>query len=245
MIHVPTNPHLHIVFDLAGWGGGLALGYGLYRWRLREAVSRIATQTGPGYFAALGAGAIGGGWLAGSVNSLQGAHPALSHSIIGALAGAIVGVELYKAVKGVTGSTGVIFTGSFALGTAVGRWGCLFAGLPDYTYGVPTRLPWGVDLGDGIARQPVQIYESLAMAAFLLVYLLALQRRANWALRHSFHVLCIIYGLERFAVEFLKPYPDVLGPLNLFQLICGGLIVYGVVYYARDRARERRGNVNA
>jgi len=27
-----------------------------------------------------------------------------------------------------------------------------FAGLPDYTYGTATKLPWGVDFGDGIPR---------------------------------------------------------------------------------------------
>ncbi len=240
MIHVPTDPRFHLVFDLAGWGGGAVLGVALYRWRLKEAVTRIASATGPWYFAALGVGAVGGGWLAGSVNTLRGAHPALSHSIIGALAGAIVAVEIYKAVRGIQGSTGVIFTGSFALGTAVGRWGCLFAGLPDYTYGVPTSLSWGVDLGDGISRHPVQIYESATMAAFLAVYLIALSVRAEWAMKRSFYTLCILYGFERFLVEFLKPYPKVLGPLNLFQLICGGLIAYGAVYYARDLARERR-----
>ena len=48
------------------------------------------------------------------------------------------------------------------LGIIVGRWGCLFAGLADQTFGVPTGLPWGVDLGDGVPRHPVQIYESLA-----------------------------------------------------------------------------------
>lgn len=50
---------------------------------------------------------------------------------------------------------------------AVGRLGCFFAGLPDYTYGVPTDLPWGVNFGDGVPRHPVQLYESAAMLLFL------------------------------------------------------------------------------
>src|SRR3954466_5854610 len=108
MIHVATDPRIHILLDLAGWGAGAALGVVLYRWRLREAGAKIAGATGPRYFAALVAGAVAGGWMAGSINSLRGAHPALSHSIIGALAGAIVAVELYKAARGIRGSTGVI-----------------------------------------------------------------------------------------------------------------------------------------
>ena len=62
-------------------------------------------------------------------------------------------------------------------GIVIWRWGCLFAGLSDRTYGVPTSLPWAVDLGDVIGRHPFEIYESLAMLAFLLVYLIALVRR--------------------------------------------------------------------
>ena len=177
-------------------------------------------------------------WLSGSLNTLRDAVPSLSHSIVGALAGAIAGVEIYKRWRGIKGSTGILFVGPFALGAAVGRWGCLFAGLPDRTYGTPTDLPWAVDLGDGIGRHPVQIYESLAMAAFLGVFLVGLKSRARWALRRAFYLLCIWYGLQRFAWEFLKPYASLVGPLNVFHLLCLGLILYGITFLAIDIRRE-------
>jgi phosphatidylglycerol---prolipoprotein diacylglyceryl transferase len=239
MIHVPTAPWTHTAFDLLAWSTGAAVGYGLYRWRLKDRVAQIARATGPGYFACLGVGAALGAWASGSLNTLREAAPALSHSVAGALVGAIFAVELYKAARGLKGSTGVIFVGSFATGVAIGRWGCLFAGLPDRTYGTPTTLPWGVDLGDGIARHPVQIYESLAMAAFLALFVAGLGARAPWAMRRGFYALCIWYGAQRFAWEFLKPYPSVAGPFSLFHLLCGGLVAYGVVYYLRDLADER------
>ena len=241
MIHVPTAPWAHTAFDLLAWGSGAAVGYRLYRWRLKGSVERVAAATGPGYFAALVVGAAGGAWASGSLNTLRQSSPALSHSIVGALVGAIVAVEIYKAIRGVRGSTGTVFVGSFATGAAIGRWGCLFAGLPDRTYGTPTTLPWGVDLGDGIARHPVQIYESLAMAAFLALYLAGLAARAPWAMRRGFYALCVWYGVQRFAWEFLKPYPSLIGPFNVFHLICAGLVGYGVVYYLRDLADERSG----
>jgi phosphatidylglycerol:prolipoprotein diacylglycerol transferase len=241
MIHVPTAPWAHLVFDLAGWTAGAAVGLALYRWRLAERVRAVASIAGPGYFVALAVGAAAGAWASGSLNTLRQAAPALSHSIAGALVGAIVGVEAYKAVRGLKGSTGTIFVGSFATGVIVGRWGCLFAGLPDRTYGLPTALPWGVDLGDGVARHPVQIYESLAMAAFLALYLAGLQRRAPWAVRRGFYALCVWYGAQRFAWEFLKPYPALAGPFNLFHVLCAGLVAYGVLYYARDLAHEHAG----
>jgi hypothetical protein len=36
------------------------------------------------------------------------------------------------------------------------------------------------------------------------------------------------YAAQRFCWEFLKPYAPVFGPLNLFHLICLGLIAYAL-----------------
>lgn len=239
MIQVPTALWAHLTFDLTAWGGGIALSLVLHRWRLSELAATVARKVDGGYFAALAAGAIPGAWLVGSLNSLRGAHPALSHSVAGALVGAIVGVELYKRLRGVTGSTGGVFVGPFSLGVVIGRLGCFFAGLPDGTYGSPTAVPWAVDLGDRIGRHPVQLYESGAMALFLVVYLVGLQRRSRWALGRGFYAMCIVYGVQRFAWEFLKPYPSLVGPLNIFHLLCAGLVAYGWIYWRGDLRRER------
>jgi hypothetical protein len=239
MIHVPTAAWAHTPFDLLAWSAGAAVSVVLYRWRLRGVGQAVAARIGGGYFVALAVGAAGGAWAAGSLNSLRQSVPSLSHSVAGSLVGAIVAVELYKAARGVKGATGVLFVGSFSLGVAIGRLGCFFAGLPDDTYGVPTRLPWGVDLGDGVARHPVQLYESASMAAFLIVFLLGLKARAPWAMRRGFYAMCVWYGVQRFAWEFLKPYPDVIGPFNLFHILCAGLIVYGCAFYLADLRRQR------
>ncbi len=179
MIHLPTSPLAHPIFDLAAWVCGAGCGYALYRWRLKSAAEALAVKSGPGYFFGLAAGAVLAAWLAGSLNTLRGPAPSLSHSIAGAMAGAIVGVEVYKAIRGIKGSTGGVFVGSLCVGIIVGRFGCLFSGLADRTYGVATALPWAVDLGDGIGRHPVQLYESASMAVFFGVYLIALARRAD------------------------------------------------------------------
>ena len=68
-------------------------------------------------------------------------------------------------------------------------------------------MPWAVDLGDGIGRHPVEIYESLAMSLFLVAYGPAHLRGADWADRHAFQAFVIMYALQRVAWKFLKPYP--------------------------------------
>jgi len=195
----------------------------------------VTARTGRFYVAALGLGAVAGAWGFGSWNTAMAAVPHPSHSIAGALAGGIIAVELYKAARGIRGSTGAVWVGPLALGIAVGRLGCLFAGLGDETYGVPANLPWSVDLGDGIGRHPVQLYESLAMLAFLAIYLAALRRRAAWTRDRAFYLFVLWYGAQRFCWEFLKPYERLLGPLDLFQLLALGMILYALIYDARAR----------
>jgi phosphatidylglycerol:prolipoprotein diacylglycerol transferase len=234
-LQIPTNPALHILFDLLAWGSAGLLAHLLYRWRLRPAAAKIVGVTGPAYAAALALGAIGGAWAFGSWNTALMAVPHPSHSVAGALAGGIVGVELYKLARGIHASTGLIWVGPLALGIAIGRIGCLLAGLPDETYGVPTSLPWGVDLGDGVARHPVQLYESLAMLAFLATYLAALARRAPWTHTRAFYLFVLWYAAQRFAWEFLKPYPRIVGPFDLFHLLAAVMIAYALIFDARAR----------
>ena len=234
---MPTDPRLHLLFDLLAWGAGFGIARFLYHWRLREIGDRIASKLTVGYVIALVAGAILGAVLLGSAYSLSQGVPHLSHSVAGALAGAIVAIELYKAFAGVEGSTGVIWVGSLCVGIAVGRLGCLFAGLADDTYGIPTSLPWGIDLGDGIARHPVQLYESASMLGFLAFYLIALRRRAGWTTTRAFYWFVGWYAAQRFVWEFFKPYPRLVGPLDIFQLCALGLLAYAWWFDARTRHR--------
>lgn len=233
MIVVAVDEGAHRYFDIAAWAVALGAGWIVTRWRLAEARKKFPRRSG--YVVALGVGAVFGAYLAGTLPSLVTGAGSLSHSVVGALAGAILAVELYKVANGITQSTGAVFVAPFVVGVAIGRWGCLFSGLADGTYGSPTSLPFGVDLGDGVPRHPVQVYESLAMLIFLIAYLAGLARRAKWALAHGFHLMAIFYGAQRFIWEFLKPYPTVIGPFNLFHIISLGLVIYGCVWIARAR----------
>jgi prolipoprotein diacylglyceryltransferase len=194
----------------------------------------LARRTEPSYFVTLAVFALAGAWLFGTLN-LSGARALVpSHSVAGALAGGILGVELWKWRRGIRGSTGGAFVAPLCAGIVLGRLGCLFAGLPDHTFGTPAAVPWAVDLGDGVGRHPVQLYESLAMSLFLAAYLQARTRGRHWAQAHAFHAMITVYAAQRFAWEFLKPYPTVLGPLNVFHLLMLGLIAYGLTWWRRD-----------
>ncbi len=239
MTPLPTTPAAHYIGDLAAWSAAALAARWQYRHWPREA-HRLSTLVAPSYFVSLGLGALLGAWLWGSANSLRSIFAAPSHSIAGALAGGIVAVELWKWLRGVRASTGSAFVLPICIGIVIGRLGCLFAGLPDYTYGSPSGLPWAVDLGDGIGRHPVQLYESLAMAGFLAIYLRARTAGARWATSSPFQVMIIFYAAQRFLWEFLKPYPPLIGPLNIYHVLMIGMIVYGIVWWRRyDQAAQR------
>lgn len=207
----------------------------VYNWRLKAAGQKIESA-GPLYGVALLAGAAIGGFGAGTLNLYLSGAPGIGRSIVGALAGAIAAVEIFKRARGISGSTGLIFVPAFATSVVVGRWGCFLAGLSDETHGTPTALPWGHDFGDGIQRHPVQLYESFTMLAFLVVALVLIGRRNAVFMRNGFYILVLVYAGQRFLWEFLKPYGAVAGPFNLFHLICAGLVIYSIAMMARGRA---------
>ncbi|HTK80334.1 MAG TPA: prolipoprotein diacylglyceryl transferase family protein [Rhizomicrobium sp.] len=220
---------VHTIFDLLAWASAGLLGWRISRAGLLKCVApALSLRRDPWYFASLATGALAGAILFGSTNmSLAGLWP-LGHSIAGAIAGGIVAVELYKWACGLRGSTGLPFVAPLALGIAIGRLGCFFSGLPDYTYGTPTEVPWAVDFGDGIQRHPVQLYESVAMLAFLAFWLRSLSAGYLPIIRNGFYLFVAWYALQRFAWEFLKPYPPIVGPFNIFHLICIALFAYSL-----------------
>ena len=230
---------MHLIFDLLAALSAMAMTVLVWRWRL-DGAAHVLTRGGGGYAAALVVGAALGGFGLGSLNLYLSGEAAAGRSIIGALAGAILAIEIFKAARGIKGSTGIIFAPAFATSVAVGRWGCFLSGLEDFTHGSVTALPWGHDYGDGLLRHPVQLYESFAMALFLAVLLWALARRSPLFMRHGFYFMVLWYAAQRFAWEFLKPYGPIAGPFNIFHLTAAALILYAAAMIARsEHARTR------
>ncbi len=135
--------------------------------------------------------------------------------------------------------TGARFALPLAVGIAIGRLGCYFAGLDDFTYGTATALPFGHDFGDGVLRHPVQLYESAAMAVFALAYVLAVLNRNVFVITNGFYLALAYYGAQRFLWEFLKPYGALIGPLSLFHLLSLSILLYaGVMLATAPKARR-------
>ena len=219
---------LHTVFDVAAW---LATGAAVY-WLSRQGLRFPAQSFALPYIAALMFGAGLGAYLFGSANLWLSGESGIARSVEGALAGGIAAVELYKWSTGIGVRTGARFALPLALGIAIGRLGCYFAGLDDFTYGTPTALPWGHDFGDGILRHPVQLYESAAMGVFVLLYVLAVLNRNAYAITNGFYLVLLFYGAQRFLWEFLKPYGTLIGPLTLFHLLSLSILLYAAIMLA-------------
>ncbi len=99
-----------------------------------------------------------------------------------------------------------IFAPSIALGQALGRMGCFFAGC---CYGRPTDLAWGVTFSHpqslaptGIPLHPTQLYASLALMAIFFV-LLGMRRHIHFSGQMAC-VYLILHSVLRFSIEFLR-----------------------------------------
>jgi prolipoprotein diacylglyceryltransferase len=148
-------------------------------------------------------------------------------TVVGAIAGGTIAVEFVKWRTGITRRTGDLFAIPLAVGIAIGRIGCFLAGIQDDTFGIATSLPWGVNLGDGIKRHPVQLYEIAAM--LILALLLTRVRPPRFAEGDRFRVFVLAYFSWRLFIDFLKPGIPFDG-LTVLQWTC----VAAILWYAPD-----------
>ncbi|MBD2004142.1 MULTISPECIES: prolipoprotein diacylglyceryl transferase [Cyanophyceae] len=149
-------------------------------------------------------------------------------TVVGALLGGLIGVEITKKIIGVNRSTGDVFVYPLIVGTAVGRIGCFLTGLSDRTYGIATNLPWGIDFGDRILRHPTQIYEII----FLLILIIFLKIRSRYHRQEGdlFKFYMVAYLSFRLLIDFLKPDFHPIFGLSAIQIAC----LLGLLYYHRS-----------
>jgi phosphatidylglycerol:prolipoprotein diacylglycerol transferase len=238
-----THLAIHTAFDALAWlaSGGAALALS----RSTRIDFPVDEKKRGNYYAVLVLSAGLGAYLFGTLNLIACGLPGLARSIEGAILGGVVGVEIYKNFAGVTARTGARFAAPLAIGVVVGRFGCFFAGIGDFTYGTPTTLPWGHDFGDGVMRHPAPLYESGSMALFLIVYLVAVLRDNRFVIDNGLYLAILWYAAQRFAWEFFKPYAPVLGPFTVFHLLSIVLAMYASVMLLTISARPHERAVRA
>jgi phosphatidylglycerol:prolipoprotein diacylglycerol transferase len=216
--------HPHAVMELIAYTGGFQL-YLL----LRRRQTRAAVPFERNMWLIVGCvfGALVGSKLLAWVESYPDYWPRRfepqtwlgGKTIVGGLLGGWAGVEIAKKLLGIIRSTGDLFVFPLILGQCIGRIGCFLTGLDDHTHGNFTRLPWGVNFGDG-PRHPTQLYEII----FLLMLGIGIwsYERAHGRPRNGvrFRVYLLGYLSFRFLVEFIKPVFAPYGGLSAIQLAC-------------------------
>jgi prolipoprotein diacylglyceryltransferase len=145
---------------------------------------------------------------------------------MGGLFGGLLGVEIAKKIIGEKTSSGDLFTFPIIVGVAIGRVGCLLMGVKEFTYGTETSFFTGMDLGDGLKRHPISLYEII----FLILLFLVLKKIKKLSLENGelFKFFMISYFGFMFIIEFLKPNVFYTMGLSSIQWLC---IICFIYYY--------------
>lgn len=234
----PVPIHPHFLFELLAYSSGF-VAYRVVRARWDDPLP--AEQRWTVIAAATFGAAIGSKLLywasdpSGFAANWQDAFYAMGgKSVLGAVAGGLIAVELVKRREGIEAATGDLFAVPLAFGIGIGRIGCFLTGLDDHTHGLPASLPWAVDLSDGIPRHPAQLYEILFVWVLGGVLLWAGGRRLPAGM--LFRMFILAYATFRIGLEFIKPGVPLLG-LNALQWAALGMLVWAGLQLANGRQR--------
>ena len=232
-IHIGNNSLLlHGIFEFLGIF--IALRY--YLWLKRKSGDTVSSYNRLAVVCAAILGAVLGSRIVGALENVPAwmASPSPlkyfygNKTLLGGLLGGLASVELVKKMLGEPQKTGDLFVFPLLLGMIIGRIGCFSAGVYEKTYGTPSILPWAMDLGDGIYRHPVVLYEILFL--LLLWYMLAtVNKRYILTQGALFKMFLIAYLVFRFLLDFIKPGWRYLFGLGTIQITS----LAGLVYYAK------------
>lgn len=221
----------HFIFELLAF----FVGFRYFLWLQKAKGDHLPTASRQWAFLGAAAGAFIGSRLLGAMeNPALFFHPEgnwllyffKSKTIIGALLGGLWGVEWTKKVIGEQRSSGDLFTFPLLLGMMIGRLGCFSMGVAEPTYGLPSELPWAMNLGDGILRHPTALYE-FCFLGLLWWSLVRLKKTKQVVEGGLFQLFMISYLLYRFLIAFIQPIDFHWLGLGVLQWAC----VAGLLYY--------------
>jgi phosphatidylglycerol:prolipoprotein diacylglycerol transferase len=161
---------------------------------------------------------------------------ATGKSITGALLGGYAGVEFAKRLLGYRHATGDWFAVIAPAGIMLGRVGCILQGC---CLGRACAPSWfTMNDANGVARWPAALAE-LVFNALLLGVVLVMRRRGVLRGQH-FHVYLIAYGVFRFAHEFARDTPRILGPVSGYQIAALGVAGLGAWGFYQEWSSNQR-----
>lgn len=224
--------NLHMLFEVMAFFVGYR--YYLYLKRTQQDVISEANRIWIFIGAALGA-LIFSRVIGVLENPLEAFHPDTpwlyyygNKTIVGGLMGGLLGVEIIKKIIGETRSSGDIMAFPIILGLVLGRIGCFSMGIYEETYGTETQFFMGMDLGDGLMRHPVTLYE-IAYLLSLWLLLSQLSKRITFREGILFQLVMIAYLFFRFMLDFIKPGYSYFINLTTIQYTC----LIGLLYYSK------------
>ena len=173
-----------------------------------------------------------GGYI-GSVTSGMFLSP---KTVLGGILCGFFAAAIIKRTMGVSYDTSDAFARGGCLMMAVGRLGCI---AQHCCFGKPTDSALGIDLGDGVARFPVQAIE--ATLTFLLFVAIHVCHKRNYFPNRRLFILFAAYGLLRFGIEFYRePVSSQWLGIGFYQWIALGLFGVGLYQITRRTERNRR-----
>lgn len=154
---------------------------------------------------------------------------AAGKSILGALLGGYVFVELAKRYVGYERTTGDDFALIAPLGIGLGRVGCLLHGC---CLGAACSPRWyALKDVDGVPRWPaVPVELAFNLLAFLFFLFL---RRQKLLLGQHFHLYLVGYGLFRFGHEFVRATPKLFGAFSGYHVAALAVTLLGLICFVR------------
>jgi len=138
-----------------------------------------------------------------------------------------------------------ILAPSVAIGQAIGRWGCFFAGC---CYGVKTDVPWAIIFTDpnslaprGIPLHPTQIYLSLnALVIFSILLWLRKRKTFDGQIIWTYGIL---YSIGRFIIEYFRgddrgyAVDSLLSTSQFIGLFILGVSIFMLIVMRRGRTK--------
>lgn len=163
-------------------------------------------------------------------------HALVGRTIVGALLGGYLGVEIGKKLAGYTEPTGDVFALAVPIGIALGRIGCMLHGC---CRGIVCREAWWWTAAgpDGLPRWPAPMVEftfNIAAALILLILYRVQRPRGRGQL---FHLYLIAYALFRIAHEPMRDTPRLPGGVSTYQVLAVVLLLFA---YWRFRGRQQQ-----